>query len=416
MSMEEHETRVDVGERYRPPTAPVPATDTAPLLAPNDAWSEHSDPATITVETVEAWSEHGRRMQSPEVHAIDYGASGTVEALTGYPVRIARASGAAREIALGDHAARMGGHASRVTRSRKGRASFVITRHGRSRAPFTGESSGLAGLDAIGLAAIADGILRASDGERVVSPQGRITYGVEDIAGIGRTRPMLGTTVRAFAQVTPSLILTGSRKSNDKEHRRTLREGCGITGDAFGVARHTADLAGWLNGVRRTYLSGERRDHEGSRLAWTLRTRVHGRLRASERGSWSRVGETAQYVAADDPTQCLAWSADGERYWRGHALIARGALADRKAPHGVTAPPSSPADAATMDRMRALIAHDWSTGAWSVTLPDGWTLTVRRTSDRYACSLTVPADAPDASPVIVRSWRARTPVSAVRVP
>ena len=289
--------------------------------------SEVSDPdsmapdGTVPVPTITP--EHSRVMVSPEAHALDYAVDGDIDPDTGYPVRVSAASGATVERSLSDHLASMGAHSVRLTRSRKGRRSFVVVRHGRVRAPVSDETSGLAGADAITLARLADDILRAHEGERTCGPSGKVMFGIDDIAGAGRTRYLLGTTVRAFAQVTPSTTLTGSSHSIAKAHRESLTHGCGIVGDACGVARHTADVAGWLNGVRREYLTGERRDHRGSRLGWSLTVRLHGRLRASERDEWERVGETSQYVATDDATQCLAWC-DETSYWRGHHRIARG--------------------------------------------------------------------------------------------
>jgi hypothetical protein len=311
-----------VWECWHPDAPPCPACDyaasvrrQAAIAATFATWDERTTaPDTgkpVTAPNYSPRAISGRTMTSPLTVATDYDVSGfpltTPVGAIGFPVIVTAPSGSTREFALSDHAATMGHHASRVTRSRKGRTSFVVDakRRGRLHAPITDEPSGLAAASSIDLVKLADVWLRRHDDDDG-------TWRTR-IAGAESRGYLVGSHDASFAQVTPSLLLRGGTVANGKVHAATLADGCGMRGDAYGVAVHTADLAGWLGGFDRAYLTSAERDHDGRLIRRASRLVLTGTPRRGETDGWTRLADTGkappQYVRvrADGVTDCLAW-------------------------------------------------------------------------------------------------------------
>ena len=190
----------------------------------------------------------------------------------------------------------LGHHVATVTRSRKGRTSFVLRMHGKQYAPVTDSPSGLAGASSIDLANIGSGILSMNDDEA--------RSWLARIAGNESRRYLLGTHGRAFAQVTPTMLLTGGKKAREAHYAHTLANGTEVRPDFYRVAVHTADIAGWLTVKNlRDQLDGNlstERDHDGRLIRQRDRYVTAGSWRKHEQEGWQAIEvdgkSTGQYV------------------------------------------------------------------------------------------------------------------------
>jgi hypothetical protein len=264
------------------------------------AWAAHRDETTARIAA------HESRTALP----VDHGA--LTDEDPSIPLRDVDVTGLAPD----PYDARR--HTVRTGRTRKGRATAEVTHYGRNPAPTTDRASGLAAAGAIELARFT----RAHECDCSLT-DGRTTCDVET-----HVPAMLGTEVRAFAQVTPKL----SPVAPSRIRGVTAWNGApmltdaayGVHTDACGVARTASDMAGWYS-VPRDYLDGTRSASDAATAPWPTRTAMPTRR--------PRTGEApvtvAPLVVDDDGTafgslaHLLAWSDDTERVWVGHQLVTR---------------------------------------------------------------------------------------------
>ncbi len=308
-------------------------------------------------------------------------------------------------------------HESTPTRSRKGRTSFRVTRRHVPAAVVTDEPSGLCGASQIQLAQLATRILRHA--------------GHNDL-------DLIGTTMVGYADVTPPL--TYSARTCDHvipaapwmptvddcpscdRYFGTVAQWEGASGDARGVARHRADLAGWSNALPRDFAARAETDETAG---WPERTDVGRRDH--------RTGEDPTIVPVQGwevnsasecvPAEMLGWtierlvsySTDPTRMFVGHSARDRSVtdhtsaddkpmtLAQAQTSEAVkvrTTLATRPTDPLVREQIEAAVLA-LAEGPTSLKLARG-VLTLAGSGDRVACTMVT-------SDGSVTTWRARSP-------
>jgi len=173
-------------------------------------------------------------------------------------------------------------HDSRITRSRKGRTSFVVTARGTAQIVGSWYGTPVAGADDVqSFPVLAD----------VLTSLGRLRHGLvgvkaDDVLSITNMLypdlpPVLGTDRIAWATITPAR--TGVR--HDRHDDGSPDYGDWASADGCAVARHRTDLLAELPqhatiaGIKADDLADERA-HRGQMKAWPTRYRLparHGR-------------------------------------------------------------------------------------------------------------------------------------------
>jgi hypothetical protein len=216
-----------------------------------------------------------------------------------------------------------------VTRSRKGRTSFVVTHRGA--AQIVGSWIGTPDMDEDEDNGAESYPVYAEVLERLgLLKSGRIGRKAQDVLAITQALygdqipPLMGTDVMQWASLTPAR--TGVR--HDVNDDGTPDYGDWASADECYTARHRSHLltelphGASLAGVKASDLEDER-EHAGALKAWPTRyklRRVHGRRIGDPTDRTETLSNGYCWTERDHLT---APGADSERVWIGHKLVTR---------------------------------------------------------------------------------------------